>query len=160
VLTNNPPFDYHRENVRNYVNVTRSPAVNRFADGIKITAYSNGMGGIGLPGDFSSASRFVKAAFVRANAVCDDDEESSVNQFFHMLTAVEQVRGCVKIGDAYEITQYSSCVNTDRGIYYFTAYDHRQIAAVRLRDHDLNGMTLTMYDLPDEQMIRYLSQPS
>lgn len=57
------------------------------------------MGALGLPGDLSSASRFVRAAFVRMNAVSGDSEEESVSQFFHILGSVEQQRGCCEVGD-------------------------------------------------------------
>lgn len=73
-------------------------------------------GALGLPGDLSSPSRFVRAAFVRANARAEQTEDASVSQFFHILTSVEQQRGCCELDDGqYEITLYSSCCNADRG---------------------------------------------
>ena len=89
------------------------------------------MGAIGLPGDLSSASRFVKAAFTKMNSVSSDSESESISQFFHILGSVEQQRGCVHLGeDKYEITIYSSCCNMDKGIYYYTTYENNQITAV------------------------------
>ena len=68
VLTNNPPFSYHLHNLCNYRNLTREPGESRFAPELPLKAWSRGMGAIGLPGDLSSASRFVRAAFTRWNA--------------------------------------------------------------------------------------------
>ena len=65
-------------------------------------------------------------------------------------------RGCVQLDEElYEITQYSSCCNTDRGIYYYTTYDNSQISAVDMRRENLDGNTLIRYPLKKEQTIVY-----
>ena len=153
VLTNNPPFDYHIHNLSNYLNLTSEEATNRFAPDYKIEAYSRGMGGIGLPGDLSSASRFIRATFTKLNSVCDRNEASSISQFFHILGTVSQQRGCVKIGSGYEKTIYSSCCNVDKGIYYYTTYENSQITAVRLKNTDLESDTLRSFNLVTNQQV-------
>ncbi|MDE6530150.1 MAG: choloylglycine hydrolase [Lachnospiraceae bacterium] len=156
LLTNNPTFDYHMNNLVNYMNLTAEAPVNRMTDKITLEPYSRGMGAMGLPGDLSSASRFVKAAFTKLNSVCGESEEESVSQFFHLLGSVEQQRGCVHMGDGkYEVTIYSSCCNADKGIYYYTTYQNRQISAVDMRREDLDGQTLVAYPLINEQNIFY-----
>lgn len=154
ILTNNPPFDFHLYNLRNYLNVSIEPAVNRFSEHYDLKPYSNGMGGIGLPGDFSSASRFVKAAFVKLNSVSGDGEEESVGQFFRILSSVAMPRGSVRMNDGkYEITVYSCCCNTDRGIYYYTTYNHNRIIGVDMRREDLSGSFPVSYPLLKNQSI-------
>ena len=109
VMTNNPPFDMQLFGLNNYMNLSSSPAHNNFSEKLILDQYSRGMGAIGLPGDLSSASRFVRAAFTRMNSLSGPSEEESVSQFFHILSSVEQQRGCVKMGNnEYEITIYSS----------------------------------------------------
>ena len=109
---------------------------------------------MGLPGDLSSASRFVRAAFVLHNSVCGTEEAESVGQFFHILTSVEQQRGCVKMGEQeYEVTAYSSCCNADKGIYYYTTYGNRQITAVDMRLENLDGTTVISYPLVKSEQI-------
>ena len=147
VLTNNPPFDYHLHNLSNYMNLTREEPDNRIAPQYSITPYSRGMGAIGLPGDLSSASRFIRAVFVKANSVIDNSGLGGLHQFFHILGAVAQQNGCAKIGKGYEKTIYSSCCNTDTGIYYYTTYDNFQITGVSLHNTDLNSSKLTIYPL-------------
>ena len=121
-----------------------------------VTLDSRGMGALGLPGDLSSPSRFVRAAFVRANARSERTEDANVSQFFHILTSVEQQRGCCELDDGqFEITLYSSCCNADRGIYYYTTYDNRQITGVKLHAADLDSARLTAYPLADTQQIRW-----
>lgn len=153
VLTNNPAFDYHRTHLCDYMNLTHQTPENRFGN-VELTAYSRGMGAIGLPGDLSSASRFVRAAFVKFNSVSGDSENESVSQFFHILGAVEQQRGCVKMPDGrYEITAYTSCINLNQGIYYYTTYENRCINAVDLWKCDLERQELYCYPLKQEQII-------
>jgi len=156
VLTNNPPFDYHLHNLANYMALSTEQPENMLAPGMVIKPYSRGMGAMGLPGDLSSASRFVRAVFTRCNARSGEGEAESVSQFFHILSSVEMQRGCVHMGEGeYEITIYSSCCNTDKGIYYYVTYDNRQINAVDMRRCDLNGAALISYPLCREQQIRF-----
>ena len=155
VLTNNPPFPYHQYNLQNYINITAKEPTNRFSNQLQLIPYSKGMGGIGLPGDLSSASRFIRAAFTKENSHCEHTEDASVSQFFHILESVSQQRGCAQVGNHYEITYYSSCCNTDTGIYYYKTYDNSQITAIRIASTNLDCHTLTAYPLITKQQIRY-----
>lgn len=154
VLTNNPAFDFHMTNLNNYMALSTEPPKNHFSGRLGLAPYSRGMGAMGLPGDLSSASRFVKAAFTLQNSLCGDSEAESVSQFFHILKSVEQQRGCVHMGDGkYEITIYSSCCNADKGIYYYTTYGNSRITAVDMHREDLEGAGLITYPLLEEQDI-------
>lgn len=156
ILTNNPTFDYHMMNLNNYMNLTVQRPVNRFSDKVRLTPYSLGMGAIGLPGDLSSASRFVKAAFTKLNSVSSDSEEESVSQFFHILGSVTQQNGCTHVrGDEYEFTLYSSCCNTDKGIYYYKTYYNSQISAVDMHKENLDNSELITYQMIKQQQINY-----
>ena len=154
VLTNEPPFPFHMTNLQNYLHVTNREAVNRFAPDLPLQAYSRGMGALGLPGDLSSASRFVKAAFTRLNSVSKDSESASISQVFHILGSVAQQQGCVKIGELYEKTIYTSCCNTSKGIYYYTTYENSQITGIRLHGIDLDTDQIVTYSLRKGQQIR------
>lgn len=153
VLTNNPTFDMQMFNLTNYMSTTAEETKNVFSDKIDLKPYSRGMGGIGLPGDLSSASRFVKTSFLKLNSVFGKTEQEIINQFFHILYSVYQIRGTVKVGDAYEITHYTSCCNTDKGIYYYTTYNNSQINAVSLFAEDLESNKLICHDLIFKQKI-------
>lgn len=154
VLTNNPPFPQQLFALNNYRALSpRTPAV-AFADGLDLPVYSRGLGALGLPGDLSSQSRFVRAAFVRMNAKSGSSEAESVGQFFHILHAVEQQRGCCELdGGKYEITLYTSCCNADRGIYYYTTYGNHQITAVDMHRENLDGDRLVRYPLVQGEQI-------
>ncbi len=154
VLTNNPTFDYHMFNLNNYMHLSIMPPENHFSKNLNFNTYSRGMGALGLPGDLSSLSRFVKATFTKMNSKSQTDELSSVSQFFHILGSVEQQRGCVYMNDdKYEITIYSSCCNLDKGIYYYKTYDNSQITAVNMHHENLDGNTLINYILKKGQNI-------
>ncbi len=148
VLTNNPPFPMQLFNLNNYMHVSPDDPQNRFSSQLPLTRYSRGMGGMGLPGDLSSQSRFVRVAFTKLNSLSGDTEAESVSQFFHILGSVDQQRGCCDLGDGkYEITLYTSCCNAQKGIYYYTTYDNHQISAVDMRKEILDGQNLARYPL-------------
>ncbi len=154
VLTNNPTFDIHMFNLNNYMNLSIEAPVNNFSKKLNLKTYSRGMGALGMPGDLSSASRFVKATFTKMNSISGNSEEESISQFFHILGSVEQQRGCVHMGeDKYEITIYSSCCNMDKGIYYYKTYDNSQITGVDMYKENLDGNILISYDLIKRQAV-------
>ena len=154
VLTNNPPFDFQMLNLANYMCLTRDEPVSRFSENLTLTPYSRGMGAVGLPGDLSSASRFVRAAFTKLNSISGDSESESVSQFFHILGSVAQQRGCCRVEHGFEHTIYSSCCNTDKGIYYYTTYENSQITGVDMHRENLDGDALISYPLIKGQQIR------
>ncbi len=147
VLTNNPPFNYQMQNLANYLSVTAKEPKNLFSDKIDIQPYSRGMGGLGLPGDLSSVSRFVKVCFIKLNCIFKETETEIVNNFFHILYSVYQQRGCAQVGEDFEITNYSSCCNTDRGIYYYTTYQNSNIIGVDMYKEDLDREKIIAFDL-------------
>ena len=148
VMTNSPPFDYHILNLANYMGIGPNPAENRMAPNLYLPEFSRGMGALGLPGDLSSPSRFVRGAFNKLNSAAGDCEAENVSQFFHILGSVEHVRGSVHLGDGqYEITIYTCCCNTNRGIYYYTTYHNSRISAVDMHKENLNQRALISYPL-------------
>ena len=146
VLTNNPPFPYQLFQLNNYMHLAVDNRENTFSKELALDPYSRGMGGMGLPGDLSSQSRFVRVAFVKMNSLSGDSEAESVSQFFHILGSVDQQRGCCKLGEGrYEITLFTSCCNTDKGIYYYNTYDNHQISGVDMHRENLDGSSLITY---------------
>lgn len=158
VLTNNPPFPYQLTALNNFQHLSPKPAENRFAAALPLAPYGQGMGAIGLPGDFSPQSRYVKACFLKANAVWGDTPLSAVAQFFHILDGVAMVRGSVRTPeDKCDITTYSCCIDAEHGIYYFKTYDNNRIRAVHLHAEDLEADTLFSFPLQDRQDVEHLN---
>ena len=148
VLTNNPPFEQQMFQLNNYIGLSPKQPENRFSDKLDFNAYSRGMGALGLPGDLSSTSRFVRVAFTKMNSFSGVSEKASISQFFHILGSVDQQRGCCEVADGkFEITLYTSCCNTNKGIYYYTTYENHQISAVDMFGENLNEKELIKYPL-------------
>ena len=159
VMTNNPTFDYQLTHLQDYMNASASLPENRLIPGVEMNPYSRGMGGMGIPGDLSSASRFVKVAFTRMNSISGESESESISQFFKILGSVEQQKGCCRLGtdkdgrELCEYTIYSSCCNMDKGIYYYTTYENSQISGVDMHHENLDGDALVSYELAKGQQI-------
>ena len=154
VLTNNPPFPTQLFQLNNYMHLSTKPLENHFSAELNLKSYSNGMGAMGLPGDWSSQSRFIRATFAKMNSKCGDSEKESVSQFFHILDSVAFPRGCVEIKpNLFEITVYSSCCNTNKGIYYYKTYENHQISAIHMHNEDLEGQSLICYPMKTENEI-------
>ena len=159
VMTNNPTFDYQLTHLQDYMNASASLPENRLIPGVEMNPYSRGMGGMGIPGDLSSASRFVKVAFTRMNSISGESESESISQFFKILGSVEQQKGCCRLGtdkdgrEHCEYTIYSSCCNMDKGIYYYTTYENSQISGVDMHHENLDGDALVSYELAKGQQI-------
>ena len=158
VLTNNPPFEYHLNNINNYSNLSPYNSENTFSNKINLNQYGQGMGAIGLPGDNSPASRFIRASFNKLNSKCEDDEKSSVTQFFHILDSVSMVQGTtITKENKNDITTYSCCINTSKGIYYYKTYTNNQIIAIKMSEKEKNNKYLSIFDLIEEQQIKYIN---
>lgn len=156
VLTNNPPFPFQLTNLQNYMHLTSNPPENRFAPALKLAPYGQGMGALGLPGDASPASRFVRAAFCKWNSELPSGEEASVTQFFHILDNVAMVAGSVRTPEnKFDRTTYSSCINASRGIYYYKTYNNNQISAVSMHKTDLDGCAPVVFEQVNRQQICY-----
>lgn len=154
VLTNNPPFPFHLAHLTHFMNLTPEPPENRFSDRLDLTPFCCGMGAMGLPGDASSPSRFVRAAFTAHHADFGTAEGDGVTQMFHIMGAVEMQRGCVHLEDGgLDRTVYTVCCDLQAGVYYYTTYENRRITAVDLHKEPLGAAALSSYPLRQRQDI-------
>lgn len=118
VLTNNPTFDIQSFNLDNYKRLS-----NRGQKG----DHSLGMGALGLPGDLSSMSRFVRAHFHLQNS----PKGLGVSHFFHLLYSVAMPKGSVLTPEgSEEYTQYTCCCDLENSKYYYTTYDDLNVRCI------------------------------
>lgn len=156
VLTNNPSFDFQTTNLCQYMNLTTSCPQNCFSNIKSLVPFGQGLGSFGLPGDYSPASRFVKAAYLSMNSVCEKDEMSSISQLFHILDSVSMIRGSVVTNQKlYDTTTYACCMNATKGIYYYKTYSNSQLTAVDLRRENLDAEALKTYPLMTDPQIAW-----
>ena len=154
VMTNNPPFNLQIENLKKYEDLTNKHV---FASLPSHTCV--GLGAVGLPGDFSSMSRFVKASFLRNTASFSLDEEENISTFFHILDSVSMIKGTVlNKNEDSDITFYTSCINTTLGIYYYKTYLNNQINVLRFTEDNKTNSTLTRFVLVNNQNFNYLNR--
>jgi len=158
VLTNNPPFEMQMEHLSRYMRLDSRDPENTLDPSLNLTPSSRGTGAVGLPGDLSSPSRFVRAIFMKAHSLCSNTQEESVTQFFHILSSVAHVRGSVLVQGKPEITVYSSCCNTTRGIYHYTTYENSRISAIDMHRENLDGNTLSVFPLIRQQQINHQNE--
>ncbi|MFI3202371.1 MAG: choloylglycine hydrolase [Eubacteriales bacterium] len=156
ILTNNPPFDFHMNNISQYMAMSSKQPTNCIYPTKEIKAFSQGFGALGLPGDFSSASRFVKTAFLKGNSRCELDNDSSIVQFFHILESVAFVKGAVMtLEDKEDITLYSCCCNIDQMTYYYKTYENSQITGIKLQLNDVDHEKMKVFPLRKELCVYY-----
>lgn len=159
VLTNEPPFPQQMNRLSDFMQLSPLPPENRLVPDVSLPLYSRGMGTMGLPGDSSSASRFVRAVFGRTHAAGGSREET-LPRFFHLLQNTAQIRGCVKTEDGKEErTVYSSCCDTKRMTYYYTTEHCSALTAVELRDADAAGDRLVSFPMLHSPRILIQNEP-
>lgn len=138
VLTNNPEFPFHELYYEGFAHLSPKNKISE-------NSYSNGLGAFSLPGDFSSLSRFVKAAFVKEHSVCKSNDNESVAHFFHILDSVAVPSGSViKSDGGVHKTLYSSCCNASKGIYYYKTYNNLIPNITNMYAFDLDGKELIL----------------
>lgn len=146
VLTNNPPFDIQLFGLSRYMGLSAKAPENTFSYKINLNIYSRGMGAIGLPGDLSSPSRFVRAVFAKYNIIYEKGEE--ITRFFHILGSVCQQKGCVitETGE-YEYTLYENCYDRKSLKLYYKTYYGREINQVHFKRENFDGEKLISYEM-------------
>ncbi len=136
VLTNNPPFPQQLLRQQDYARLSPHNAPEQ--------QYSAGLGAIGLPGDFSSAGRFARAAFIRRHR-----KERGMEGLFRILGGAEVPQGCA--GD--RATLYTSVYDLAAGRMFYTTRQNRAVTALALGGADFEGERLLRYPLQQEQRI-------
>ena len=154
VLTNSPDFDYHRARLADFTALHSGYPDNRL---IKegVSHYSRGMGAIGLPGDFSSSSRFVRAIFMKENCISGGGEPEKINKMAHVLSSVSIPLGCVRTREGESVsTLYTSVMDMESLTYYYSSYENPRLRAVKLHPESAE---LSVYPLYEKSNIHTLN---
>lgn len=156
VMTNSPEIDWHLTNLRNYIGLNPFRQKDVTLANVTFKPISQGSGSFGLPGDFTSPSRFVKTVFAKhANMNCENETEGLSN-IFHILEGVTIPKGNVVTEyNRIDYTQYTACFNLDKVIIYYKTYDNSQIEAVSLLNENLNASGIKLWDMSFEQNIKF-----
>lgn len=140
VLANQPGFTWHHENLRNYLNTSPDFPEETVLGRAHLTPFGSGAHMRGIPGDYSSPSRFVRAAYVNAHYPVQSTEAANVSRAFHTLQQVAMVDGCAAMASGeFETTIYTGLFSARTSTYYWNTYDDPAIRSVALADHDPGG---------------------
>lgn len=126
VLTNSPGFEWHITNLNNYVNLRPGPSPDSSVGAVRLSAFGAGSGFLGLPGDVTPPSRFVRAAFYQSSAPVRATAEETVMQCFQILNNFDIPIGTEFAGDRVpadipSATQWTSATDiAGRRLYYRT----------------------------------------
>ena len=153
VLTNSPDFDYHVARLADYVALHPGYPQSKLTND-SVTIYSRGMGAYGLPGDFSSASRFVRAAFVKKNTLAQPGKMGELNRMRHILSSVSVPYGCVMTekGEAVS-TRYTCIMEAENMTYYFTSYENPALRGVKLYPEKREGESYELYSSSEVNIV-------
>lgn len=140
VLTNQPRYDWHKENLRNYMNLLPMMPKGVKWDKATLTPFGSGSLMRGLPGGFYSTDRFIRVAYLNTHYPAQADESSNVSRLFHTLSGVAMIDGAAAMADGtFEKTIYTGGYSTTTKTYYYNTYDDPTIQPVALSDYDLNS---------------------
>lgn len=146
VMTNEPPFPFQLARWKEFARLTP------YEPDPTPPQWGRGSGSLGLPGDFTSPSRLVRAAFAAAHS--EAQEDSRVGQFFHLMAAVSVPQGCLRLPNGKRVwSRYTSCMDLVQKTYYYRTYGCQRIHAVRLGDGD--GAALAAYPLPEREEVKW-----
>lgn len=152
VMTNSPDFQWHLKNLNNYVQLKPTSHSSKSYGDFESDAYGLGSGALGLPGDYTSVSRFVRAAFIRENTEKADTEAGSINALTHILNSVEIPKGVKADNEGgCDYSQYRGYMSLDEGAYYMQPYDDQTITRVVLTPELLNASEPSEYPLQNAQ---------
>ena len=153
VITNSPTFDWHMTNLKNYLNLKPENVKPKVIDGVELAPPGQGSGMMGLPGDFSPPSRFVRAAIFSTTAIPSSDATKAVFQAFHILNQFDIPFGTVRAVENgvthIERTQATSVRDPQSLKYYFRTYEDQTIKSVDLNSFDPSSKKLKYIPLSD-----------
>ncbi|AVK60882.1 hypothetical protein C5Z25_03550 [Lactobacillus sp. CBA3605] len=147
VMTNAPAFDWQVTNLRQYAGLTAALQPDLPLRQMNLTAAGKGAGLLGLPGDFTSTSRFVKASLL-LNLMQLPTATTAVETGFHLLSLSDIPKGTMLCADgSVEYTQYTVIYNQTKRELYLKLYENLAIQKVTYQDNDAQVSDPRVYEL-------------
>lgn len=150
-FTNSPTFDWHMTNLRNFINLTPFNVKPVTLNGVTLEPFGEGSGMVGIPGDFTPPSRFVRAAIFSTTAIPSENANEAIFQLFHILNQFDIPVGIAreKVGGVtYTDQTLMTCGRDPQSLkYYFRTYNDQAIKMVDLNQFDLNAKAIMSLEL-------------
>ena len=161
VFTNSPTFDWHMTNLSNYVSMTSKNIEKVDLAGKTIHGLGQGSGMLGLPGDFTPPSRFVRAVAFTQSALPVEKAQDGVLQAFHILNQFDipkgSARGVEQGREVADYTQWTGTADLKNLRYYFRTYDNSRIRMVDLKAVDFDAPEIKTISMQGEEQIEDVS---
>ncbi len=145
IMTNSPGYEWHRLNLLNYSHIRNLDYEDFELNGEYFSQCFSGSGAAGIPGDWSSPSRFVRLAFLKDFCMKGKNEEEGVTNLFHIFASAAFPMGMVKVTDTgasteldrevlpYDYTVYTSLMCLESLKFYWISYRNMRVQYVDLR---------------------------
>lgn len=141
-ITNSPNFQWHMTNLRNYIAVGTNNIDKGKIGRLELQALGAGNAMLGIPGDLSPPSRFVRAAFFSATAVQSPNAEEGVKQLFHLLNNFDIPRGMARTDSVADYTEITTARDPQNLRFYWRSHDHQTIRMIDMKQLDLNSKVI------------------
>lgn len=155
VITNSPTFDWQLTNLSNYINLSPNNVGVQQLRGFRINSFGQGTGMLGLPGDFTPPSRFVRAAFFSTLAVVPQNSDQAVDQTFHILNQFDIPLGAIREKEqgktSYDYTLLTSVKSPETLEYFYRSYENQAIQFVDLSKFNLNAKSIRSMKVQGDQ---------
>ena len=155
VLTNSPTFDWHMTNLKNYVNLRAVNAKEIEINGAKVNALGQGTGMLGLPGDYTPPSRFVRAVAFSATAIPEKNALRGVYQVFHLLNNFDIPVGIARTvhkGVIYsDYTMLTTVRDAQNLRFFYTTYEDQRIKMLDLNKINKNEKAIKIFSTKSTQ---------
>jgi choloylglycine hydrolase len=160
-FTNSPTFDWHLTNLNNFINLTPYNAPSLNLKGVELEAFGQGSGMVGLPGDFTPPSRFVRAALFSSYATPSKNAGELVFQAFHILNQFDIPVGAVRQKEGRktgkDITMLTSVKDPQSLTYFFKSYEDQSIRSIELKQFDLDAKRIKSLKIQGREQTRNIS---
>jgi len=164
VITNSPAFDWHMSNLRNYLNFSMVNAPPVDVGGVKLTGFGQGTGMLGMPGDFTPPSRFVRAVAYSTSVLPSRTGKEAVLQAIHILNNFDIPEGSSREEhrDAHgnvmaDHTIWTSASDLKQRRFYFRTYESSEIRSVDLMKMRLDAKNITTISMKGPELIKSLN---
>ena len=146
VMTNSPDYGWHESNLLNYAHLRSQDYAGLTVCGKEFGQCFSGSGALGIPGDWSSPSRFVRLCFLKEHAVRGRGEEEGVTNLFRLFASAAFPLGAVRVSDFSDVTEhdkevlpfdytvYTSAACLESLRYYWTSHENLRVQFADLRD--------------------------
>jgi choloylglycine hydrolase len=158
VMSNSPSFDWHMTNLRNYVNMSVNNAPPAKIGSVTLLPLGMGSGMLGVPGDFTPPSRFVRAAIYSASALPSATSDEAVNQAFHILNQFDIPKGAARDHEKDEhgnvvadYTLWTSANDLKNRRFFIRTYDNSQIRSIDLMSQDLDAKEIATFKIDGKE---------